>query len=188
MGACPPDRTPSPRCRLLRACTASGRRRPRAVRRAGRRAAPRVSSYWGDLRDRRQLRRMMHRVARIEALVCDSAHEAAWAERNLLERSLPPWNRIVGGGEVPVSIRLDPSPEAPRLGLASVHRPARGVRCFGPYLGARRVGLAVPGLERLPPIGHAGPPRTAGERELAAARRTGHPRLAAGERCGVRAG
>ena len=41
----------------------------------------RVSSYWGDLRDRRHLRRMMLRVARIEALVCDSAHEAAWAER-----------------------------------------------------------------------------------------------------------
>jgi excinuclease ABC subunit C len=127
----------------------------------------RVSSYWGDLRDRRHLRRMMPRVARIEALVCDSAHEAAWAERNLLERSLPPWNRIVGGLEVPVTIRLDPSPEAPRLGFASAHRPAPGVRCFGPYLGARKVRLAVSGLERLYPIGHAGPTRTAGERELA---------------------
>src|SRR3954466_9280023 len=96
----------------------------------------RVGSYWGDLRDRRHLRRMMLRVARIEALVCDSAHEAAWAERNLLERALPPWNRIVGGLEVPVSIRLDASPEAPRLGLASSTRPASGVRCFGAYLGA----------------------------------------------------
>ncbi len=130
----------------------------------------RVSSYWGDLRDRRHLRRMMLRVARIEALVCDSAHEAAWAERNLLERSLPPWNRIVGGAEVPVSICLDSSPEAPRLGLASGHRPAAGVRCFGPYLGARKVQLAVSGLERLYPIGHAGPTRTAGERELARVR------------------
>jgi len=127
----------------------------------------RVSSYWGDLRDRRHLRRMVLRVARIEALVCDSAHEAAWAERNLLERSLPPGNQIVGGLEVPVSIRLDPSPEAPRLGLASAHPPAAGVRCFGPYLGARKVRLAVSGLERLYPIGHAGPTRTAGERELA---------------------
>jgi excinuclease ABC subunit C len=130
----------------------------------------RVSSYWGDLRDRRHLRRMMPRVARIEALVCDSAHEAAWAERNLLERSLPPWNRIVGGLEVPVSIRLDPSPEAPRLGLTSVHRPAAGVHCFGPYLGARKAQLAVSGLERLYPIRHAGPARTAGERELARVR------------------
>jgi excinuclease UvrABC nuclease subunit len=121
-GACPPDRTPSPRCRLLR-------------------------------------------VARIEALICDSAHEAAWAERNLLERSLPPWNLIVGGLEVPVSIRLDPSPEAPRLGLASADRPAPGVRCFGPYLGARKVRLAVSGLERLYLIGHAGPTCTAGEQE-----------------------
>jgi excinuclease ABC subunit C len=127
----------------------------------------RVGSYWGDLRDRRHLRRMMPRVARIEALVCDSAHEAAWAERNLLERSLPSWNRIVGGLEVPVTIRLDPSPEAPRLGLGSAHRPAPGVRCFGPYLGASKVRLAVSGLERLYPLGHAGPTRSAGERELA---------------------
>jgi excinuclease ABC subunit C len=69
--------------------------------------------------------------------------------------------------EVPVTIRLDPSPEAPRLGIASAHRPAPGVRCFGPYLGARKVRLAVSGLERLYPLGHAGPARTAGERELA---------------------
>ncbi len=124
----------------------------------------RVSSYWGDLRDRRHLWRMAPRVARIEALVCDSAHEAAWAERNLLERSMPPWNRIVGGREVPVSIRLDASPSAPHLGLTSAHRSAPGVRCFGPYLGARKVQLAVSGLERLYPLGHAGPTRTAGER------------------------
>ncbi|MCZ2820767.1 hypothetical protein O2V63_10535 [Modestobacter sp. VKM Ac-2977] len=130
----------------------------------------RVSSYWGDLRDRRHLRRMVPRVARIEALVCDSAHEAAWAERNLLERSLPPWNRIVGGLEVPVSICLDPSPEAPRLGLAATQRPTPGVRFFGPYLGAGKVRLAVSGLERLYPLGHAGPTRTAGERELARVR------------------
>src|SRR4051794_28442093 len=118
----------------------------------------RVSSYWGDLWDRRHLRRMMLRVARIEALVCDSAHEAAWAERNLLERSLPPWNRIVGGLEVPVSIRLDPSPEAPRLGLASAHRAAPGVRCFGPYLGAPKARLALFALGRGGPRGAALPP------------------------------
>ena len=127
----------------------------------------RVSSYWGGLRDRRHLRRMVLRVARIEALVCDSAHEAAWAERNLLERSLPPWNRIVGGLEVPVSIRLDPSPEAPGLGVVHEHRPAPGVRHFGPYLGSRKVRLAVSGLGRVYPLDHAGPTRSAGERELA---------------------
>jgi excinuclease ABC subunit C len=130
----------------------------------------RVGSYWGDLRDRRHLRRMMPRVARIEALVCDSVHEAAWAERNLLERSMPPWNRMVGGLEVPVSIRLDASAQAPRLGLTSIHRPAPGVRCFGPYLGARKVQQALSGLERLYPLGHAGPTRTAAERELARVR------------------
>ncbi|MCA0145076.1 hypothetical protein [Blastococcus sp. LR1] len=130
----------------------------------------RVGSYWGDLRDRRHLRRMMPQVSRIEALVCDSAHEAAWAERNLLEQSLPRWNRVVGGLEVPVSIRLDPSPEAPRIGLAAPHRPEPGIRSFGPYLGARKVQLAMSGLERLYPLGHAGPARTAGERELARAR------------------
>src|SRR3954464_1581898 len=136
----------------------------------------RVSSYWGELRDRRHLRRMMPRVARIDALVCDSAHEAAWAERNLLERSLPRWNRIVGGLEVPVSIGLDASPEAPRLGLPSLHRPAPGARCFGPYLGAGKVRLAVSGLERLYPIGHAGPTPPTRERELARPRpRAGHP-------------
>ncbi len=80
---------------------------------------------------------------------------------------MPPWNRIVGGLEVPVSIRVDASPESPRLGLASAHRPAPGVRFFGPYLGARKVRQAVSGLERLYPLGHAGPARTSGERELA---------------------
>ena len=127
----------------------------------------RVGSYWGDLRDRRHLRRMVVRVARIEALVCDSAHEAAWAERNLLERSLPPWNRIAGGLEVPVGIRLDPSPEAPALGVVSLQRPAPGVRVFGPYLGSRRARLAVSGLDRVYPLGRTGPARSAGERELA---------------------
>jgi excinuclease ABC subunit C len=127
----------------------------------------RVGSYWGDLRDRRHLRRMMLRVARIEALVCDSVHEAAWAERNLLERSKPPWNRIIGGLEVPVTIHLDTSPTAPRLGLASAQQPEPGVRCFGPYLGASKAKLALSGLERLYPIGHAGPTRSSGARELA---------------------
>src|SRR4051794_12294974 len=123
----------------------------------------RVSSYWGDLRDRRHLRRMMLRVARIEALVCDSAHEAAWAERNLLERSLPPWNRIVGGLEVPVSIRLDASPEAPRLGLASSTPPASGARCFGPSRGAGKGPLGLSGLRPPFPVRHAGPTPTPGE-------------------------
>jgi excinuclease UvrABC nuclease subunit len=130
----------------------------------------RVSSYWGDLRDRRHLRRMVPQVARIEALVCDSAHEAAWAERNLLERSLPPWNRIAGGLEVPVGIRLDPSPDAPRLDVVRDLRPAPGTRVFGPYLGSRRVRLAVSGLGRVYPLPSAGPARSTAARAPAGGR------------------
>ena len=59
----------------------------------------RVSSYWPDLRDREHLAAMVARVARVEAVTCDSVHEAAWLERNLLEASLPPWNRTPGGQE-----------------------------------------------------------------------------------------
>ena len=87
----------------------------------------RVLSYWGDLRDRPHLRRMVPRIARVEAVVCDSGHEAAWLERNLLEHRKPYWNRTRGGQEVPVYLRLD------ARGLAIVHelrvsggRPARG--------------------------------------------------------------
>jgi excinuclease ABC subunit C len=133
----------------------------------------RVGSYWGDLGDRPHLGRMVPRVARVEALVCDSAHEAAWAERNLLERSLPPWNRIAGGLEVPVRIRLDPSPAAPRLDVVSSVRPQPGVRHFGPYLGSRRVRLALSGLRRVHPLGYAGRNLTAAEREMARLRGAG---------------
>src|SRR3982751_1210169 len=66
----------------------------------------RVGSYWGELRGRRHLRRMVTAVARIEAVACDSVHEAAWLERNLLEESLPRWNRTAGGAEVPAYLRL----------------------------------------------------------------------------------
>jgi hypothetical protein len=36
---------------------------------------------------------MLDKITQVEAVGCDSAHEAAWLERNLLERRLPPWNR-----------------------------------------------------------------------------------------------
>ena len=42
----------------------------------------RTRSYWGDLHGRRHLRRMVGQIARVEALVCQSVHEAAWLERN----------------------------------------------------------------------------------------------------------
>jgi excinuclease ABC subunit C len=133
----------------------------------------RVGSYWGDLRDRRHLRRMIPRVARIEALVCDSAHEAAWAERNLLERSMPPWNRIPGGLEVPVSIRLETSATAPRLDVVHTPRPAPGTRIFGPYLGSRKVRAAVSGLQRVHPLPYAARSASAAQRELARLRGAG---------------
>jgi hypothetical protein len=50
----------------------------------------RVASYWSDLRERGYPAPMVARVTRIEAVTCDSPHEAAWLERNLLEASLPP--------------------------------------------------------------------------------------------------
>ena len=109
----------------------------------------RVPSYWGDLGDRAHLAPMVARIARVEAVVCDSAHEAAWLERNLLERRLPPWNRSPGGQEAEVWIRLSASPRAP--GLTVVRQPAPGD--FGPYLGGQKVRDAVSGLGRVLPLG-----------------------------------
>src|SRR5580658_9795269 len=57
----------------------------------------RAVSYWGDLGDRGHLAPMVARIARVEAVVCDSAHEAAWLERNRLRACLPPWNRAPSG-------------------------------------------------------------------------------------------
>jgi excinuclease ABC subunit C len=95
----------------------------------------RVLSYWGDLGDRAHLAPMVTRIARVEAVTCDSAHEAAWLERNLLEHRRPPWNRSPGGQEVEVWIRLSASPRRP--GLTVVRQPAPGD--FGPYLGGQKV-------------------------------------------------
>jgi len=116
----------------------------------------RVASYWLDLRDRGHLTPMVARVRRIEAVSCDSVHEAAWLERNLLTTSLPPWNRIMGGQEHPVYIRLDPRPTRP--GLSVAHLPAKrpAVVYFGPYLGGRRVRQAVKGLGRVLPLAYTG--------------------------------
>ena len=116
----------------------------------------RVASYWLDLRDRGHLTPMVAQVRKIEAVSCDSAHEAAWLERNLLTTSLPPWNRTVGGQEHPVYIRLDPRPARP--GLSVAHLPANrpAVMYFGPYLGGRRARQAVKGLGRVLPLAYSG--------------------------------
>lgn len=131
----------------------------------------RVLSYWGDLRDRGHLAGMVARIARVEAVACDSAHEAAWLERNLLRRSLPPWNRSPSGGqELEVWIRLSDSPRTP--GLDVVHGRLTGdqVRYFGPYLGSQKVRDAVSGLSRVLPLAHTGEARAGAARDLARVR------------------
>src|SRR5215468_5675864 len=128
----------------------------------------RVRSYWGDLHGRAHLRRMVPRVARIEAAACASEHEAAWLERNLLERSMPPWNRTAGGQEVPVYLRLDDGTVTP--GLHVTYRVTGEMRHFGPYLGGTRVRLAVAAVHRVLPLRYAAARLTGAEREMAAVR------------------
>ena len=111
----------------------------------------RVGSYWTDLGDRRHLVRMVPQIVRVEALVCDSVHEAAWLERNLLERSRPRWNRVAGGAEEAMCIRLEHRAGVPRL--VTVHWPvAETAETFGPYLGGNRTRLAVSALDRVLPL------------------------------------
>ena len=134
----------------------------------------RVASYGGDLRDRRHLAPMVARIARVEAVVCDSAHEAAWLERNLLEHRLADWNRTPGGQEVPAYVRLDGRRTAP--GLTVVHIPAAaavGVRHFGPYLGGEKVRLAVAALHRVLPLAYTGTGLGGSERDMAGKRGVG---------------
>ena len=131
----------------------------------------RVASYWGDLGDRGHLAAMVARIAGVEAVPCASAHEAAWLERNLLQRGKPPWNRSPRGGqESEVWIRLSSSADAP--GLTVTYRPCAGdpARYFGPYLGDQKAHEAVSGLGRVLPLGHATIRPAGTERELARAR------------------
>jgi excinuclease ABC subunit C len=126
----------------------------------------RVQSYWRDLGDRAHLAPMVARIARVEAVPCDSAHEAAWLERNLLQRRLPPWNRSPGGQEAEVWIRVSTASRAP--GLAVVRQQAPGD--FGPYLGGQKARDAVSGLSRVLPLGHAADHQSGTGRELALVR------------------
>jgi excinuclease ABC subunit C len=131
----------------------------------------RAASYWGDLGDRGHLAAMVARIARVEAVPCASAHEAAWLERNLLERRKPPWNRSPSGGqESEVWIRLSTSAHAP--GVAVVRRPRSGdpARYFGPYLGGQKARDAASGLSRVLPLGHTADQPSGTGCELARAR------------------
>jgi excinuclease ABC subunit C len=109
----------------------------------------RVRSYWVNLGDRPHLARMVRRIARVEGVWCDSEHEAAWLERNLLEHSKPRWNRSEGGAEVVGYIRLG---SGARPGLRFEHTVSGTARHFGPYLGGVRIRQAISGLHRVLPL------------------------------------
>ena len=132
----------------------------------------RVASYWGDLRDRAHLAPMVSRVARVEAVACDSVHEAAWLERNLLQARKPPWNRAPDGGqESEVWIRL--SDDARDPGMTVVYEKDERASNFGPYLGGRQVRLAVSGLCRVLPLDYAGGELTGTRQAMARVRGVG---------------
>jgi excinuclease ABC subunit C len=125
----------------------------------------RVRSYWGDLRGRRQLTRMVPRIARIEAAVCVSGHEASWLERNLLEESCPRWNRVIGGAEVPLMIVVDQRPPRLRI-LHETGIPPEDELIFGPFLGGVKVRLLASAISRVHPMAYARDQLTGAERDL----------------------
>lgn len=106
----------------------------------------RVLSYWTHLGDRPRLARMVNRIARVEGVQCDSEHEAAWLERNLLEHTKPRWNRTEGGQEVIGYIRFDS--DGPRF----THELGATTKHFGPYLGGLRIRQAISALQRVIPL------------------------------------
>jgi excinuclease ABC subunit C len=112
---------------------------------------------------------MIDRIGSVEAIVCASAHEAAWLERNLLQRSLPRWNRIRGGAETPTWLVVDDDPRSPDLRL-SFDEPDPAEVGFGPYLGYERSVLARDGLLRLYPLQLTGSRPDPADRALAEVR------------------
>ena len=129
----------------------------------------RVASYWGGLRDRRHLQRMIANVQIVQAVVCASGHEAAWLERNLLEAHKPAANRARGGQEVPTLIALRCRGAA--ADVKAVHTPLAGAwQHFGPYLGGDQARLAVSGLQRAYSLGYSGERLTGSEMDMARAK------------------
>jgi excinuclease ABC subunit C len=110
----------------------------------------RVQSYWTNLGDRPHLARMVRRIARVEGVWCDSEHEAAWLERNLLEHAMPRWNRAEGGLGVAGYIRFDAGSSRP--GLRFAHDTKTGGPHFGPYLGGLRIRQAISAVHRVLPL------------------------------------
>ncbi|GAB3926065.1 hypothetical protein GCM10011575_07030 [Microlunatus endophyticus] len=132
----------------------------------------RVRSYWGDLGDRRHLRRMVPQIVRVEAAVCASAHEASWLERLLLEESRPRWNRALGGAEVGLMIILDRG----RARVQVVHEtglPPDDELIFGPFLGGTKVRLLASAIHRVHPMIYAREQLSGAERDLGRIRGVG---------------
>lgn len=130
----------------------------------------RVRSYFGSLKGRPRMRRMVPQIVRVDVAVCASEHEAAWLERNLLERSKPRWNRARGGLEVPVWLQLDDGPRSPGLHIAHDAGQELHAGVFGPYLGGTRVRLAVTALDVLYPLAYAADGLRGAELAMAEAR------------------
>jgi excinuclease ABC subunit C len=138
----------------------------------------RVRSYAGDLGRRRHLRRMVPQISRVEAIVCASVPEAGWLERNLLQRSMPRWNRIRGGMELVGWLVVSDDPGRPGLALV-VEGAAHSNDAFGPYLGVERLALARSALLRAWPVQLAGLRLDAADRSMAEARGVSPVELAA---------
>ena len=112
----------------------------------------------------------VRRIARIEAVICQSEHEAAWLERNLLEQALPPWNKTAGGQEVPVFLRLDWQSGSPGVTVVHSIEPSICMRHFGPYLGGGKVRLAASALHRVMPLAYTGQLLHQSEQDMARVR------------------
>ena len=129
----------------------------------------RVRSYWRDLRDRPHLARMLAQVATVEPVVCASEHEAAFLERNLLQRGRPRFNRTTGV-ETATHLRLVSDAAAPSLEVTFDVVAARATTHFGPYLGWEPTRRAAAALNRILPVYYATTSLTRSHRELAQSR------------------
>ena len=131
----------------------------------------RVFSYWTHLGDRPRLARMVARIAAVEAVPCDSGHEAAWLERNLLETAKPRYNRVRGGAEAAGYLRLDLRERTGGVSYVHTAEPIDGTTTFGPYLSGTQIRLAAAALNRLCPLRYTSRGLVGAARDMAAARR-----------------
>jgi len=106
----------------------------------------RVRSYWSSPDPfRAHLLPMLRRVRRVDHVQCDTAHAAAFLERELIAKHEPPFN-LTYGVEAEWWLRLASDPAS----LEPVREPLDdGAAYFGPYLGGRPVRLAAGALRRL---------------------------------------